>query len=727
MSKYEDFEIVVERVGDAEIYAVNVRQPCGGNVGDASSSFSMVEIKTLGGSQNNTADIDPDAASRNFKIVSGGKENEYSLSFSAALSETAAKDVGVKLSQAIFKNDVLERLGECKAYCKAQKASLRIRLDLSRSAELAVLPWEYLRSTDNSNFVCLDIDTTLVRYLQTSNAIGPLKVIPPLRILVMAATPNDLPQLAKNDEIQNIRKGLEAFSQLEEAVEIQVLPKATMSALESALKKAQDDDEPYHVFHFIGHGAFDKDKQEGVLLLEDEQGKGVAYGHEDLGRLFQQFRSDLRLIVLNACEGARLSTTDSYSSVATKIMQIAETPAIIAMQFSITDSAAIIFAKSFYGQLASGENLEVAVDAARMAVTKPDEYQTLGKSVPVDKEWATPVFYLTANSGHLFDIKIPMPPEDLDAHYAAIKQLLPTCNLVVFLGLDVNLLNRPFYDSWKPGKGLPSAAELCSYLSGQLHFSPARHSLAGLAQQLRLSGRVLTDEFSPIFGASNKSSKLYEVFANLTKKITDQLPEEAPDPCHCSLLFVTTTYDFALENAFMEAGIGDFNAVCYNQDDEGNWFFLHSIYKDKKLLSNTPLVPPNAPNEYKGLRNKWPVILKLSGEVKSDSAFAITEDDFFAFAHRGLSELLPADLLGQINTSRHLYLGYDLQSWTLRLLWNRICENQGQKKKESSYAVVFHERDDPNARFWHENGVGFATASLDDYVAGLEKYVRNQL
>lgn len=30
MKKYEDFEIVVEKVGGADIYAVNVRQACGG-------------------------------------------------------------------------------------------------------------------------------------------------------------------------------------------------------------------------------------------------------------------------------------------------------------------------------------------------------------------------------------------------------------------------------------------------------------------------------------------------------------------------------------------------------------------------------------------------------------------------------------------------------------------------------------------------------------------------
>lgn len=721
MKKYEDFEIVVEKVSGVEIYAVNVRQACGGEKGDASSSFSLAEIDIAADVPVEIGDNNPQPSERHI-ISSGGQEKKYTIFRTASLSEESAVKVGVRLSKALFKGEVLELWGDCKGYSRSVNAALRIRLDLTRAPELAALPWEYLRLPDNSNFVGLDKDTTLVRYLRTADAVRPLKVIPPLRILVLAAMPQDLPQLAINNEIDKIKEALAELSG--ESVEVVVLPQATLESLKICLEQSQKDDQPFHIFHFIGHGAFDESKQKGVLLFEDEQRKSVAVGQDDLGRMLQPFRSDLRLIVLNACEGARLSVSDIYSSVAAKIMQIAEIPAVIAMQFSITDSAAITFAEAFYEQLAEGENLERAVDAARLAVNKPGS---------VKAEWATPVFYLRANDGHLFDVKIPTPPEGLTAHYEALRILLPTCNLVLFLGLNVNLLNRPYYDPWKPERGLPGVAELCSYLSKNLDISPPGSSLAGLAQQLRLRGRVLPDEFNKIFGTSRKSSKLYQVLGSLTQKITQQLPDvdeknkKLIDPLHCSMLFVTTTYDFALESAFKEAGIEEYNTVCYGHDDKGNWIFSHRQYRAGQLAANTPLVAPNTPNKYKGLRNKFPVILKLPGEVTLESNFAITEDDFFAFAQRGLSKLLPADLLGQINTSRHLYLGYDLQNWTLRLLWSRICENQNIKKKESSYAVVFDEKADPNAPFWFENKVKFAPASLEDYVAGLEEYVLDRL
>ena len=344
------------------------------------------------------------------------------------------------------------------------------------------------------------------------------------------------------------------------------------------------------------------------------------------------------------------------------------------------------------------------------------------------EEWATPVFYLRAESGHLFDIRIPKPPENLVGHYTTLQTILPTCNFVIFIGLDVNVSNRPYFSSWKPDRGLPNAAELCSYISEKQQINPPITSLASLVKKLQLKRRLYPDDIARLFSPPPKPIKIYRIWAEIARKITDNLPETIVDPLHCSMLFVTTTYDFSLEKSFSAAGITKYNTVCYNLSMSGNWIFSHSFFENGNLIFKNDLVAPeNTPNEYKKLGNKYPIILKLPGEITSDLNYAITEDDFFAFANKSLSELLPADLLGQINTSRHLYLGYDLQNWTLRLLLNRICENQSPPKKKTSCAVIFDENDDPNVDFWKEQNILLAPANLEDYVAGLEKYVLNQM
>jgi CHAT domain-containing protein len=45
---------------------------------------------------------------------------------------------------------------------------------------------------------------------------------------------------------------------------------ATIEALQTQLRRDE-----YHIFHFIGHGEFDPEQQDGILLLEDEVQRGV--------------------------------------------------------------------------------------------------------------------------------------------------------------------------------------------------------------------------------------------------------------------------------------------------------------------------------------------------------------------------------------------------------------------------------------------------------------------
>ena len=64
------------------------------------------------------------------------------------------------------------------------------------------------------------------------------------------------------------------------------------------------------------------------------------------------------------------------------------------MQFQISDAAAIIFAREFYGAIADGYRLEAAVAEARGAISD-EGYVT---------EWGTPVLYSRAPDGRLFDV-----------------------------------------------------------------------------------------------------------------------------------------------------------------------------------------------------------------------------------------------------------------------------------------------------------------------------------
>ena len=111
--------------------------------------------------------------------------------------------------------------------------------------------------------------------------------------------------------------------------------------------------------------------------------------------LFANLLSDqnlLRLVVLNSCEGARTTLTDPYAGVATTLVQLG-VPAVVAMQFEISDRAAIVFAEELYTNLIGRRDpIDASVAEARKAIYSD-----------VDKvEWATPVLFVRDPDVELF-------------------------------------------------------------------------------------------------------------------------------------------------------------------------------------------------------------------------------------------------------------------------------------------------------------------------------------
>jgi len=102
----------------------------------------------------------------------------------------------------------------------------------------------------------------------------------------------------------------------------------------------------------------------------------------------------LRLIVLNSCEGATSGGLDIFSSTASILLR-AGLPAVLAMQYEITDSAAAELAHSFYEALADGLPVDAALAEARKA---------MDIAVPNSVEWGVPVLHMRAPDGVLFHL-----------------------------------------------------------------------------------------------------------------------------------------------------------------------------------------------------------------------------------------------------------------------------------------------------------------------------------
>ncbi|MCZ6626307.1 MAG: CHAT domain-containing protein [Deltaproteobacteria bacterium] len=296
----------------------------------------------------------------------------------------AAKACGERLFSAVFEGEVRGCLRSSLDEANRQGAGLRIRLRLTDVPELADLPWEYLYNPTLNRFLALSVETPFVRYLDLPEAIRPLAVKPPLRALVMISSPSDYPRL---DVEREWAKLCDALGDLEQRglLALERLDDATLVSLQRRLRREQ-----YHIFHFIGHGGFDEHAQDGVLILEDERERGRPVSGQDLGMLLHDHRP-MRLAILNACEGARASRSDPFAGTAQSLVQQG-IPAVIAMQFQITDEAAITFAHEFYGAVADDYPVDAALAEARKAIFAQ------GNGL----EWGTPVLYMRCPDGHIF-------------------------------------------------------------------------------------------------------------------------------------------------------------------------------------------------------------------------------------------------------------------------------------------------------------------------------------
>ncbi|NJN83629.1 MAG: CHAT domain-containing protein [Caldilineaceae bacterium] len=332
---YLDFDLQIDDLGDGSYRAYVLASPAGQAEAFFNLPFSDLEIE-------------------NFFLRIGRPRRGIRRINSAEMNE--ARKFGSKLHEAVFQDSVQACLLRSIDFAQHSGQGIRLRLRLPPS--LIELPWEYLYDPAQDRFLVHSTSTPVVRYLDLPQVVKPLAAALPLKVLVMIAAPHDYQPLDVEAEWQKIKT---AVATLEDRglVQLTRLPPpqqkgATLAALQRQLRS-----DTFQVFHFIGHGGFDEQTQDGVLLFEMEDERSRLVSGNYLGTLLHDHPS-LRLAILNACEGARTTQSDPFAGVAQQLVRQG-IPAVIAMQNEITDDAAIQLAHEFYDALSAG----YPVDARR--------------------------------------------------------------------------------------------------------------------------------------------------------------------------------------------------------------------------------------------------------------------------------------------------------------------------------------------------------------------------
>jgi DNA-binding SARP family transcriptional activator len=273
-------------------------------------------------------------------------------------------------------------------------------------------------------------------------------------------------------------------------------------------------------------------------------------------------------------------------------------------------------------------------------------------------------------------------------HFEQVLGALFEGRLVAVLGAEVgdltSRLARRFNYAEANGYGLPRVAQYVAVMKG--------------------SG-PLYDELHALLDADAIPTSIHRFFAALPPLLRERgLPHQ---------LLVTTSYDLALEAAFLEAG-EEFDVVSYLAAGPSRGKFCHVRPDGTGRVVDLP----NTYATELSLEERT-VILKLHGQVdrgpdREWESFVVTEDDYIDYlSHSDVAAAVPVGLAAKLRRSHFLFLGYTMGDWNLRVVLNRLWSDHPLSYR--SWAVQ------PDAKplereFWRRRDVDVQETPLERYV-----------
>lgn len=288
----------------------------------------------------------------------------HKYAFKELVSDDDLKQMGGLLWQA---------LDQATAFEQARQASgLALLPVIIESDEPAVqqLPWETLYHPEHG-FLGQAPGFTLSRRASAPAAAPPPLEPGPLRVLLFTTLPDDLEAESARLDIE------EEQARLQEAllpwlaeglVALEMPHDGRFSTFQALLRQFQP-----HLLFLSGHGKFHYQPHTGqpgytVFLFEDEAGRGHPVRDRDLIQAFAGAR--LQAVVLSACESGKAVSAALSQSLVQQLGQVG-VPHVIGMRESILDRAGTLFAHHFCTAIAQRERIDVALQAARRAITTP--------------------------------------------------------------------------------------------------------------------------------------------------------------------------------------------------------------------------------------------------------------------------------------------------------------------------------------------------------------------
>lgn len=306
--------------------------------------------------------------------------------------EEARQKWGQVLFNALFPNGLSAPF--LAALQAAGQRGIRLRLQIdSELPQLQRIAWERMAYPQGGEWFPLAASPQVLfsRLSASPNPWGLPAGSGALRLLVVISSPfpeNHPLYVNPTVEQDNLLNSLAA---LKDRLEIEVLS-GTVSLPQIIQKLAAG---KFDLLHYIGHGEWREAENSAYLLLttpypDGSLGAGGVSAAE-IHAALQTLPAKPALVFLAACESARPSSLDAFSSIAAQFIR-SGCPAVVSMQEKVETGLLRLFAFDFYQVLSSSGCVDYAVNRARLQLLESPYFQ-----------WAVPVLYMHLPDGVLFD------------------------------------------------------------------------------------------------------------------------------------------------------------------------------------------------------------------------------------------------------------------------------------------------------------------------------------
>ncbi len=298
------------------------------------------------------------------------------------------------------------------------------------------------------------------------------------------------------------------------------------------------------------------------------------------------------------------------------------------------------------------------------------------------------------------------PAEPVDDHVGDVAKALLAGRLVVVLG------PAAYRGGESDEEPMPGPDEVVAHLA-RVFDCPRDHArdLAHVAEWVTVAKGAgpLYDELHALFnlGAPGPVHRALAELAGVVRAV------EAP-----AQLLLTTGFDRLLEQAFGELD-EELDVVLYLAFGRHRGKFLH-------LRANGDSTVVEIPNAYTDLSSERTVLFKIHGGIDARperewESFVVSEDDYIDYlAQADISVVLPVTLAARLRRSHFLFLGYQLDEWSLRVFLHRMF---GREKVAYRSWAIGSAGDEIERELWRQRGIDAFDLPLEEYLARLRSRV----